>query len=106
MRAISPCLLPALSDNLPLLLHHSFAVISLCMAFRHRHFSLSRLIETAEMEPGKAETGEKEAGCEEDESAIRRESCPRGRFLLVPLCLSEAWRQQFSRTLLEYRASA
>src|SRR5258708_16557889 len=30
-----------------------------CMTFRHRHFSLSRLIETAEVEPGKAETAER-----------------------------------------------
>ena len=29
------------------------------MTFRHRHFSLSRLIETAEVEPGKAETAER-----------------------------------------------
>jgi hypothetical protein len=29
------------------------------MTFRHRHFSLSRLIETAEVEPGKAEAAER-----------------------------------------------
>src|SRR5216683_8167738 len=78
----------------------------LCMTFRHRHFSLSRLIETAEVEPGKAETGEKKAGCEEHACAIRRKGCPRSRLLLIPLYLSEGGRQQLSRTLLECRASA
>jgi len=32
---------------------------AMCTTFRHRHFSLSRLIETAEVEPGKAETAER-----------------------------------------------
>jgi hypothetical protein len=80
--------------------------ISLCMTFRHRHRRRSRLIETAEIEPGKAETGEKKAGCEEHACAIRRKGCPRSRLLLIPLYLSEAGRQQLSRTLLECRASA
>ena len=77
-----------------------------CTTFRHRHFSLSRLIETAEIELGKAETGEKKAGCEEHACAIRRKGCPRSRLLLIPLSLSEAGRQQLSRTLLACRASA
>ena len=50
-----------------------------CMTFRHRHFSLSRLIETAEIEPGKAETGEKKAVCEEHACAISEychNACP------------------------------
>src|SRR6266851_1026181 len=77
-----------------------------CTTSRHRHFSLSRLIETAEIEPGKAETGEKKAGCEEHAYASRRKGCPRSRLLLIPLYPSPAGRQQLSRTLLECRASA
>ncbi len=60
------------------------------MAFRHRHFSLSRLIETAEMELGKAETGEKEAGCEEDESAIR----PGSHGILPTLCAARVQHEE------------
>src|SRR6266436_3557756 len=77
-----------------------------CTTFRHRHRRRSRLIETAEIEPGKAETGEKKAVCEEHACAIRRKGCPRSRFLLIPLSLSPAGRQPLSRTLLECRASA
>src|SRR5260370_4280001 len=56
-----------------------------CMTFRHRHFRLSRLIELAEVEEGKAEAGEsKTEACEEEKRGIREQSGPGNRLLLVP----------------------
>jgi hypothetical protein len=46
------------------------------MAFRHRHFRLSSLIEIAGVEEGGTEEGEKIEACEGEEHAIRHESCP------------------------------
>jgi hypothetical protein len=62
-----------------------------CMTFRHRHFRLSRLIERAEVEEGKAEAGEsKTEACEEEQREIREQSGPGNRLLVVPrhLCLA------------------
>jgi hypothetical protein len=67
------------------------SVASRCMTFRHRHFRLSRLIELAEVEEGKAEAGEsKTEACEEEKREIREQSGPGHRLLLVPrhLCLA------------------
>ena len=56
-----------------------------CMTFRHRHFRLSRLIELAEVEEGKAEAGERKTeACEEEKREIRAQSGPGNRLLLVP----------------------
>jgi len=37
-----------------------------CMTFRHRHGRRGKLIETAEVEPGKAEAGQRKKQREED----------------------------------------
>ena len=68
------------------------------MAFRHRHFRLSNLIEIAGVEEGGTEEGEKIEACEGEEHAIRHESCPRSRWFLVPSRLCPTGRQRLSRT--------
>ena len=59
------------------------------MTFRHRHFRLSRLIELAEVEEGKAEAGERKTeACEAVERGKQREERPKQPMAsgdLVPL---------------------
>src|SRR5260370_12673120 len=74
-----------------------------CTTFRHRHRRRSRLIETAEIEPGKAETGEKKAVCEEHACPIRRKGSPPSPFLLLPLSLSPHPTQHLSLPHLHCR---
>jgi hypothetical protein len=61
------------------------------MTLRHRHFRLSRLIELAEVEEGKAEAGERQTeACEQEKRESREQSDPGKRWLLVPWRLEPA----------------